>query len=276
MSLQPGQIARAQVEDLVAYQSATDAAIALRALDSDLDTHIADTGNPHSVTAAQVGAIATSLKGAANGVAELDSNGLVPVAQLPPLAIGTTVVVADQTARYALTTSSVQNGDLVKQTDTLDVYMVIDQTQLNNSAGYVKISDMTAAPVDSVFGRIGAVVAVAGDYDSDQIDNASGVAGSTVSAALDQLASDIAAAVPTYNYLYGTPSGSVNGANQDFQMRNAANSANVNANPDETDLYLNNLWQEPGVQYTWFSAGVARFTTAPPTGSRVRVRGKEA
>ena len=36
-----------------------------------------------SLTASEVGAIASSLKGAANGVAELDSNGKVPSAQLP-------------------------------------------------------------------------------------------------------------------------------------------------------------------------------------------------
>lgn len=45
--------------------------------------HATNTSNPHSVTAAQVNAIATSLKGAANGVAELDANGKVPSSQLP-------------------------------------------------------------------------------------------------------------------------------------------------------------------------------------------------
>jgi hypothetical protein len=41
--------------------------------------------------------------------------------------------------------------------------------------------------VDSVFGRTGVIVAVSGDYDSDFIDNASGVPGITVSEALDYL-----------------------------------------------------------------------------------------
>ena len=36
-----------------------------------------------SYTASEVGAIATSAKGAASGVAELDANGLVPTSQLP-------------------------------------------------------------------------------------------------------------------------------------------------------------------------------------------------
>lgn len=37
----------------------------------------------HSHSAADVGAIATSAKGAANGVATLDSNGLIPTSQIP-------------------------------------------------------------------------------------------------------------------------------------------------------------------------------------------------
>lgn len=45
--------------------------------------------------------------------------------------------------------------------------------------------------VDSVFGRVGIVVAVAGDYDSDQVDNLSGVSGPSVSDALDALAAAI-------------------------------------------------------------------------------------
>ena len=45
--------------------------------------HLANTANPHQTTAAQVGAIPTSQKGTASGVAELDANGKVPSAQLP-------------------------------------------------------------------------------------------------------------------------------------------------------------------------------------------------
>lgn len=45
--------------------------------------HASNTSNPHSVTAAQISAIATSARGVANGVASLDANGLVPSSQLP-------------------------------------------------------------------------------------------------------------------------------------------------------------------------------------------------
>ena len=44
---------------------------------SALATHTSDTSNPHSVTAAQTGAIPTSEKGAADGVAPLDSSGFL-------------------------------------------------------------------------------------------------------------------------------------------------------------------------------------------------------
>ena len=45
--------------------------------------HASSTSNPHSVTAAQVGAIATSARGVANGVASLDASGVIPSSQLP-------------------------------------------------------------------------------------------------------------------------------------------------------------------------------------------------
>lgn len=50
--------------------------------------------------------------------------------------------------------------------------------------------------VTSVFGRTGAVVAVLGDYTSSLITNVSGVAGATVTAALNALATLVAACAP--------------------------------------------------------------------------------
>ena len=47
------------------------------------------------------------------------------------------------------------------------------------------------APVDSVFGRTGIVVAASGDYDSDEVTNTSTVTGVNVSDALESLDSDI-------------------------------------------------------------------------------------
>ena len=47
--------------------------------------HIANTNNPHGVTAAQAGAIASTEKGAANGVATLGADSKVPTEQLPEI-----------------------------------------------------------------------------------------------------------------------------------------------------------------------------------------------
>lgn len=60
--------------------------------------------------------------------------------------------------------------------------------------------------VSSVFGRTGAVVAATGDYDSDQVDNVSGVPGSSVSDALDNLAAAIVTELPLPDGTLAAPS----------------------------------------------------------------------
>ena len=67
-------------------------------------------------------------------------SGTVPLANLPASALERVVTVADLTARNALTTSSVQNGDVVKVTDTNRMYFVVDDTHLDSDAGYVEFS----------------------------------------------------------------------------------------------------------------------------------------
>lgn len=91
--------------------------------------------------------ILTSAKGAANGVCALDANQLVSINNLPPSVIERLVIVADQTARYALTTATVQNGDTVKQTDTGEMWFVKDDTNLDSSAGYAVYTAGTASAV---------------------------------------------------------------------------------------------------------------------------------
>ena len=88
-----------------------------------------------------------SEKGVANGYASLDSNGFVPMVQIPPAALERLVIVADQAARFALTTATVQNGDTVKQTDTNILYFVTDDTQLSSAAGYQVYTAGTASAV---------------------------------------------------------------------------------------------------------------------------------
>ena len=91
--------------------------------------------------------IPNAQKGAANGVATLDASSLIPITQIPPAALERLVIVADQTARFALTTATVQNGDTVLQTDTSLMYFVKDDTNLGNAGGYAIYSAGAASSV---------------------------------------------------------------------------------------------------------------------------------
>lgn len=86
---QPGGVASLdETGKLPAIQLPTndfDPSGAAETVQSNLDDHIADTANPHGVTAAQTGAIPAADKGASGGVASLDETGKVPAAQLPPM-----------------------------------------------------------------------------------------------------------------------------------------------------------------------------------------------
>lgn len=73
-----------------AYQTAVEAGYAgtetaFNEALKDVPGHIANTENPHGVTAAQVGAIPSSEKGAVSGVATLGADGKVPTGQLPAM-----------------------------------------------------------------------------------------------------------------------------------------------------------------------------------------------
>lgn len=63
-------------------------------------------------------------------------NGTIPLSQIPPAAIEREVVVANDTARFALTTAEVQLGDTVKVTSTNKMYLVVDTDHLDGELGY--------------------------------------------------------------------------------------------------------------------------------------------
>ena len=64
------------------------------------------------------------------------TSGTIDIARLPAGALERLVTVADQTARYALTTADVQLGDTVKEEDTGLLYFVVDTDELDNADGY--------------------------------------------------------------------------------------------------------------------------------------------
>lgn len=70
--------------------------------------------------------------------------GTIPLASIPQGALERVVHVANQTARYALTTSKVQLGDTVIQDDTGVMYIVVDESKLSSAAGYEEYSAATA------------------------------------------------------------------------------------------------------------------------------------
>lgn len=72
----------------------------------------------------------------------------------------TVSTAANQAARLALTNQLI--GDLCVETDTSTTYILVALPASTN-ANWVAIG-LSAAPVSSVFGRTGAVVATSGDY----------------------------------------------------------------------------------------------------------------
>ena len=70
--------------------------------------------------------------------------GTVPLSSIPQGALERLVRVADQAARFKLTTSNVQLGDSVLQLDTGVMYVVVDEANLSSAAGYQEYKASTA------------------------------------------------------------------------------------------------------------------------------------
>lgn len=70
-----------------------------------------------------------------NGKADL-VDGTIPISQIPPAAIEREIVVANDTARFALTVAEAQLGDTVKVIATDKMYLVIDTNNLDSESGY--------------------------------------------------------------------------------------------------------------------------------------------
>ena len=99
--------------------------------------------------------VSTSQLGAANGVATLDASGYLTSAQIPPLLITDTSVVASQAAMLALTA---QTGDVAVRTD-LNKTFILKGTDATVLANWQELLTPTASNlVTSVNGQTGAVV----------------------------------------------------------------------------------------------------------------------
>ena len=85
--------------------------------------------------------------GRANKVAASAIEGVIDLSHIPQAALERLFVVENDTARFKLTSSQVQNGDVVKVTATGKMYYVIDNSQLTAESGYMVFSAGTAASV---------------------------------------------------------------------------------------------------------------------------------
>ena len=75
------------------------------------------------------------------------TTGTIDLARIPKAAIPELKIVADDTARFALTTSDIQNGDTVQVTSTGKMYYVKDQTKLSSEDGYAVYTAGAASSV---------------------------------------------------------------------------------------------------------------------------------
>lgn len=75
----------------------------------------------------------------------LGPDGFIPANLIPPQVFERMIEVADDTARFALTTDDVQNGDWVYVDSTEGLYYVYDDTKLDSEAGYKPVSAGIAA-----------------------------------------------------------------------------------------------------------------------------------
>lgn len=81
--------------------------------------------------------------------------GTISIDRLPKAALERLVVVADDTARFALTTATVQSGDTVKVTSTGKMYLIKDESKLNSEDGYepYTASQASSVPWSGVTGK---------------------------------------------------------------------------------------------------------------------------
>lgn len=91
----------------------------------------------------------------ANFDASKIASGTISIDRLPKAALERLVVVADDTARFALTTATAQSGDTVKVTSTGKMYLIKDESRLNSEDGYepYTASQASSVPWSGVTGK---------------------------------------------------------------------------------------------------------------------------
>lgn len=91
----------------------------------------------------------------ANFDASKIASGTISIDRLPKAALERLVVVANDTARFSLTTATAQSGDTVKVTSTGKMYLIKDESKLNSEDGYepYTASQASSVPWSGVTGK---------------------------------------------------------------------------------------------------------------------------
>lgn len=144
-----------------------------KANDIDLTKYALKTDNAPTATKLQA-ARAIALSGAVTGSVSSDfgsnvtisttlanfdaskiASGTISIDRLPKAALERLIVVADDTARFALTTATAQSGDTVKVTSTGKMYLIKDESKLSSEDGYepYTASQASSVPWSGVTGK---------------------------------------------------------------------------------------------------------------------------
>lgn len=144
-----------------------------KANDIDLTKYALKTDNAPTATKLQA-AMTIALSGAVTGSVSSDfggnvtisttlanfdaskiASGTISIDRLPKAALERLIVVADDTARFALTTATVQSGDTVKVASTGKMYLIKDESKLNSEDGYepYTASQASSVPWSGVTGK---------------------------------------------------------------------------------------------------------------------------
>jgi len=139
---------------------------------SGMDTALegkADASHTHNASDISAGTLAAAR------IPNLDASkittGTISIDRLPAGALERLVVVADQAARFALTSSQVQLGDTVKQSDTGLMYYVVDIAKLSSAAGYEEYTagSATSVPWSGVTGKPSAYAPSAHSHNASEV-----------------------------------------------------------------------------------------------------------
>jgi len=125
------------------FSNATDWDVLAQGVDVSVNTHIANTSNPHSTTAAQVGAIPTSEKGIVSGVATLDGGGKIPDVQIASTIARVSQITAAQASAIATSARGAANG-----VASLDANTLIPDAQV--STNIARVSQITATQAGAI------------------------------------------------------------------------------------------------------------------------------